>query len=227
MLQSFDPKIIAEHCYSLRASEEAGIPLFSANYLEALKKSKNASTLMQNLEAFSSWNNHSVLDAVVKFCNVAEATVQLAQFDDSIDTKQQITAYPIPSISHRMLPYETSTNTILAIQLNLQLQHFTLQKINNTQSLIQEKCQITSHCLQLLAVANTNHTIIYWYIPMHLVTHIVSNVLQHQTYLFQKGVQQVAIYPGIIISIDSALTVGLFSFLSEVSSRMILCHIDH
>jgi len=117
-----------------------------------------------------------------------------------------------------MVPYDTSTHTVLAVQLNLQLQHSTLQNVLNTQLLIQKKCEVTPHCLQLLAVAKTSHTIIYWTIPKHVVALIALNVLQHQSYFYKNGIEQVAVYPGMVLFTDSAVTVGLFTFFVKVSS---------
>ena len=217
MLQSFDPKIIADSCNSLRASEQANIPLFPTQYTEVLRGSKSTPTLVQKLAPFTNWMDHSILTTVVETCNVPEAVALLGQFDDRIDTSQLVTKYPIPSPSHHMVPYDTSTHTVLAVQLNLQLHQFTLQHILDARLLIQEKCEVTPHCLQLLAIAKTSHTIIYWTIPNHVVALIALNVLQYQSYFYQNGIQQVAVYPGTILTTGSALIVGPFSFFNKVS----------
>jgi len=218
LLQSFDPKIIIDSCNLLRASEEANIPLFPSHYIEVLRGSKSIPTLIQKLVVFTNWMDHSILNAVVKTCNVLEAAALLKKFDDGIDTSQPITNYPIPSPFHQMVPYKSSTYTVLAIQLNLELHHSTLQDVLDTRLLIQEKCKITPHCLQLLAVAKTKYTIIYWTIPKHVASLITSNALQNQHYFHQNGVQLVAVYPGTVLTTGSILSVGPFSFFNKVSS---------
>ena len=222
MLQSSHQSIIVDTCHLLRASEQANIPLFSAHYLEILTESKSTSILVQKLALFTHWLDHSILTTIVEACNVPEATALLGQFDDKIDTYQPVTKYPIPSPSHHMVPYDTSTQTVLAVQLNLQLHQYSLQNVLDIRSLIQEKCEVTPHCLQLLAVAKTSYTIIYWTIPKHVVTLIAVNVLQYQSYFYQNGIQQISIYPGTVLITASALTIGLFSFFAKVSELSIL-----
>jgi len=175
--------------------------------------------MLQRLAPFTNWIDHSILSAVVSACNVPEAVALLKQFDDSIDTSQSVTRYPIPSPSHQMVPYDTNTYTVLAVQLNLELHHSTLQDVLNARSLIQEKCEVTPHCLQLLAVAKTSYIIIYWSIPKHVASLITSNVQKYQNYLYHNGIQQVAVYPGTILGTSSsAPTVGPFSFFTKVST---------
>ena len=216
-LQSFEPEIVVDSCNLLRASEEANIPLFPSPNMEVLKGSKSIPTLMKKLTLFTNWMDHSIFTAIAEACNVPEAAALLKKFDDWIDTSQPVTKYPIPSPSHHMVPYDTSTHTVLAVQLNLQLHHSTLQNVLDARLLMQEKCEVTPHCLQLLAVAKTSHTIIYWTIPKHVAPLIISNALQNQHYFHQNGIQHVSVYPGIILATVSSLTVGPFSFFDKVS----------
>ena len=217
VIVSLDPKMIADQCSLLVASEQANIPLFPTDFVDVLKESNNTLTLLHRIAPFTNWSDHTILNEIVEVCNIPEATTLLTDFDASIDPSQPLMKYPIPSPSHHMVPYDTSTHTVLAVQLNLQLHHSTLQNVLDTRSLLQQQCHITAHCLQLLAVANTSHTIIYWTIPKHVAGLITSSVLQHQNYLHQNGIQQVAVYPGTTLVTGSALTVGLFSFFTEVS----------
>ena len=219
MLASYDPQSLVMKCEYLMGSDTHHIPLFSNTFIETLWRMKNTPELMQALMPFTNWIDHSILNVVVETCNVPEAVALLAKFDSDIDTSQPVTKYPIPSPSHHMVPYDTSTHTVLAVQLNMQLYHSTLQNVLATRSLIQEKCEVTPHCLQLLAVAKTSHTIIYWTIPKHVASLIISNAQKYQSYLHRNGIQQVAIYPGTILATSSSvLTVGPFSFFTEVSS---------
>ena len=220
MLQSSHHKIIVDTCKSLRASEQADIPLFTAYYLETITKSETTVTsaqVLQKIIPFTNWLDHSVLTAVVEACNVPEATALLTQFDDKIDPSQPVTKYPVPFPSHYMVPYDTSTHTVLAVQLKLQLDHSTLQNVLDTRSLIQEKCEVTPHCLQLLAVAKTSHTIIYWIIPNHVAALIALNVLQYQSFFYLNGIEQIAIHPGTVLLPARAVATGLFTFFAKVS----------
>ena len=217
LLQSCSPKKIADHSASLTANVEGDIALFTTDFVESLKEAKTTPMLLQQLASYTNWCDHSIINTIVEVCDIPEATTLLTQFDNRIDPSQPLMKFPIPPPCNQMVPYDTSTHTVLAVQLNIQLHHSTLQNVLDTRSLLQQQCHITAHCLQLLAVANTSHTIIYWTIPKHVAGLITSSVLQHQNYLHQNGIQQVAVYPGTALVTGSALTVGLFSFFTEVS----------
>jgi len=228
ILALFDVNSVITECTKLMASSPDRLPLFMEDTVKCLLETKTTPRLICKLASFTNWLDHSILNTIVEVCKVPEATTLLAKFDRQIDPIQPLIKYPIPSPSHNMVPYDTSTHTVLAVQLNLQLHHSTLQNVLDTRALLQQQCHITVHCLQLLAVANTSHTIIYWTIPKHVAGLITSSVLQHQTYLYQNGIEQVAVYPGTTLVTGSSLTVGLFSFFTEVSfSDSILLIINH
>ena len=216
LLQPLDSKRIVQHCALLRASKKANVLLFSKECVDTLKQGKNPAALLHKIVSFTNWCDHSILNSIVEVCNAPEAAALLTQFDARIDPSQPLTKYPIPVPTHQMVPYDTSTHTVLAVQLNQQLNHSTLQTVLDTRSLIQDTCDVTPHCLQLLAVAETSHTILYWTIPKHVTSLLASKVLQHQNYLNQNGIQQVAVYPGTALVTGSALTVGPFAFFNKV-----------
>jgi len=216
-LETCDSEVLIKGCEHLMASDTHQIPLFPREFTDNLRKTCFASIIIQKLASLTNWSDHSILNSVVEVCNVPEAAALLTKFAARVDPSQPLTKFPIPAPSHHMVPYGASTYTVLAVQLNLQLHHSTLQSVLDTRSLIQEKCEITPHCLQLLAVAKTIHTMIYWTIPKHLTSLIASKVQQYQSDLHQNGIQQVAIYPGTALVTGSALTVGPFSFFNKVS----------
>ena len=217
ILASHDAASITNKCAKLMASDAKQIPLFLEEHVKSFQKIQQTPKLLRRLALNTNWCDHSIFNAIAEVCDVPEATAILTQFDDRIDPSQPLMKFPIPQPCNQMVPYDTSTHTVLAVQLNIQLHHSTLQNVLDTRSLLQQQCHITAHCLQLLAVANTSHTIIYWTIPKHVAGLITSSVLQHQNYLHQNGIQQVAVYPGTALVTGSALTVGLFSFFTEVS----------
>ena len=132
MLHTVDPKIISEKCLLMSFSKQTNIPLFASDFLKVLRNSVSTTALLQNLAPFTNWMDHSILTTAVEACNVPEAIALITKFEAEIDTSQPVTKYPIPSPSHHMVPYDTSTHTVLAVQLNLQLHHSTLQNIIDT-----------------------------------------------------------------------------------------------
>ena len=216
LLRQCDPMSVVKKCGSSLASETLNIPLFSTDYAEKLQEIEHIPELIQKLSPFMTWDNHSILSTIADTSNIPEATMLLTQFDDRIDSSQPLTSFPIPAPSHHMVPYDNSTHTVLAVKLDLGLYHSTLQKVIDARSLIQDQCKLTSHCLQLLAIAKTDHTIIYWMIP-NTITHLITaNAAQFYNYYHKNGILQLAVYPGAMLCTGSALMVGPLSFFNQI-----------
>ena len=216
LLQQCDPMPIVKKCGSLLASETLSIPLFPTEYAEKLQEVEHTPELIQKLSPFMTWDNHSILSTIADTSNIPEATMLLTQFDDRIDSSQPLTSFPIPAPSHHMVPYDNSTHTVLAVKLDLELYRSTLQNVIDVRSLIQDQCKLTSHCLQLLAVAKTKRTIIYWMISRNVADLIAANALHLQNQYHQNGILQLAVYPGAMVCIESALKVGPLSFFNQI-----------
>ena len=226
LLRQCDPMPIVKEGNSLLASETLSIPLFPTDYAEKLQEIKHTPELIQKLSPFMTWDNHSILSTIADTSNIPEATMLLAQFDDRIDSSLPLSSYPIPVPSHHMVPYDNSTHTVLAVQLDLELYHCTLQNAFDARSLIQDQCKLTSHCLQLLAVAKTDLTIIYWMIPNTIAHLITANAAQFYNYYHQKGILQLAVYPGAMLCTRSALKVGPLSFFNQIKADSKLVRIE-
>ena len=70
------------------------------------------------------------------------------------------------------------------------------------QSVLIEKCEITEHALQLLAV-QSNPLLLQWMILKYIVIIINVNVRQHWQYFAAKGITEITIHPNIKHNIDS------------------------
>ena len=216
LLQSCDPIPITKKCTSLLASEDHKIPLFPTDHTEELKGIISFHELLLKLSPFITWDNHSILNTVAETCNISDAVTLLTQFDDRIDLSQPLTRYPIPAPSRTMVPYDNSTHTILAVELDIELDHCTLQDVIDVHSLIQDQCNLTSNCLHLLAVAKTNSATIYWMIPKSITHLITVNAVRFQEYFHEKGILQLSVYPGMVLSTGSSLKVGPLSFFNQI-----------
>ena len=215
LLQHCDPLSLMKECGSLLASNTHNIPLFPTDYAEKLQEIQHTPELIQKLSLFMTWDNHSILSTIAETSYIPEATMLLTQFDERIDSSQPLTSFPIPAPSHHMIPYDHSTHTVLAVMLNLELHRSTLQNIIDARSLIQDQCRLTSHCLQLLAMARSKSTILYWMIPKVVATFIYSKVLENPQLFYQNGIMQMALYPRSIILTDGTLKVGPLSFFHK------------
>ena len=173
MLQVHKLELVRQ-CESLNASDGRKISLFSAEQLTELNK---CNKLLMKLSPLFSWSNHSVLKALAG-CS-SEAVKLLDEFDSKLDLLQPITSYPIPCLSSNMIPTDTSMYTMLAVRCDQELYQCTLQYVYDVQLVMIEKCDITQHCLQLLAV-RSDPTILYWTIPKCVVD-LIKTIPFHYT----------------------------------------------
>ena len=112
LLQGCDPMLILGKCYSLLVSEVHNIPMITTEYRKRFQEIEHIHELIHKLSAFVTWDNHSILNIVTEASNIPEATMLLTQFDDSIDSSQPLTRFPIPAPSYHMVPYDSSPHTI-------------------------------------------------------------------------------------------------------------------
>jgi len=218
MLQSSSSQKVYEQCQSLMASHEHDIALFSNEYLNGIKTCTFVPAIIQKLSPFFKWSDHSVLSAVVKACNNPEAMMLLQQFDAQLDLSLPVTEYPVPQPVPAMAPYGTSTQTVLAVKLNSDLNQFSLQQVLELQCLIQKTFQITEHSLQLMAAKNSS-TILYWMI-FKCVSHLISSKIMQDASLHVGNVEEISVYPGTLFVSASKLKLGSLWFLNQVSNMV-------
>ena len=218
ILQNSNSQRVYEQCESLMASCEHDIALFSTDYLSSLKKCNKMAEILQRLSPYYKWSDHSVLHALVEACNNPEAAMLLQQFDSQVDLSLPITEYPVPQPIPSMAPYDTSTQTVLAVKLNAELSKFSLQQVITLRCLIQKNFEITEHSLQLMA-AKSSSTIIYWMIPKS-ISHLISSKIMQDSSLYGDRVQEVCVYPGTLFVRADTLKLGSLSFLNEVDQMV-------
>ena len=209
LLTSRHVKVLVDVCENLMASDTYAVKFFSDNQMKRLKTSDSSFILLQKLSLLFTWSNHSILRVLADQCS--EAMNILDNFDCRVNSLEPIAYYPIPCFSLNMIPVDTSTHTILAIRCNQELYECTLQYVYDMQSVMMVKCDITQHCLQLLAVRNSP-TILYWTIPKCVVYLIHTTVPQHSEYLYSRGILGVWVYPELQFTLGGHVSVGSLAF---------------
>jgi len=209
LLQSYDPRKLIEKFEGLMASDIHGTKLLG-DEINDLNKVDNPASLLRYA---STWSDHSITKVLVSSCN--EAMKLLDEFDSKLDLSQPISSYPIPPFSSDMIPPTTSTYTVLAIRYDQELYKCTLQCVYDVRSLIIEKCDITLHCLQLLAI-NSHLTIFYWTLPKSVVSLISSKVPEISECLYFHGILEILVYPTPLLSTSDDGRVGLLAFEMEI-----------
>jgi len=221
LLQHHDYQQLLTQCRELKASEGHGLNLFSN---KELLKHDNVVSLLRWLCYHFIWCDHSIL-RVLSNCS-KKATELLDEFDFKLDCMNPIASYPIPYFSCDMIPTDhTSTHTVLAIRCDKELYNCTLQYVYDMKSLMVEKCDITLHCLQLLAV-KPNPTIIYWTIPKCVVELISDKVPAHSDYLYSKGVLEVLVYPKPLLTTSDDIRFGSLAWTTH-EGITVSCILEH
>ena len=189
------------------ASDHSDIKLFSTDQLKMFSQ-YNSAMLLRKL-CSSTWSNRSMLRTLISCCS--EAVKLLDKFESNLNLILPIASYPIPCVSADMIPSDTSTYTILAVRCRVELYDSSLLDVYDIQSVMIEKCDITQHCLQLLAV-RSDPTIFYWTIPQCVVHLINTNVPLHSEYLYSRGILEVAVYPDLLLTTGENVCSKLFTF---------------
>ena len=213
ILQCCDAETLIKPCEEMMAREQENVKLFSDVQVEKLRQCNNALSILQSLNSSFTWSNHSILRMLLT--EVSSKALQLLdEFDSRLDPLHSIASYPIPHFSSWMIPNDTSVYTVLAIRCDRELYKCTLQYVYDIQLLMMEKCDITQHCLQLLAV-RSNPTILYWTIPTCVAPLINNQVSQHSEYLYSVGVLEVLVYPKTILTTGDDVAIGSLAFVAK------------
>ena len=205
LLQNYKLELV-QLCKNLKASDVYDINLFSADQIKELSECNN---ILIKLSPLFTWSNHSILKSLAG-CS-SEAVKLLDEFGSKLDPLQPVTSYPIPCLCSNMIPTDTSTYTILAVRCDKELYQCTLQYVYDVQSVMTEKCDITQHCLQLLAMIN-DPTILYWIISKCVVDLINTNVPLHSEYLYSRGILEVLVYPDLLLTTGDDICYGSLTF---------------
>ena len=225
LLQNYKLKLI-QQCKGLKASDAHNISLFSAEQIKELSECNN---ILIKLSPLFTWSNHSILKSLAGCSN--EAGKLLDDFGSKLDSLHPVTSYPIPCLYSHMIPTDTSTYTILAVRCDKELYQCTLQYVYDVQSVMIEKCDITQHCLQLLAL-RSDPAVFYWTIPKCVVDLINTNVPLHSEYLYSRGILEVLVYPDLLLTTGDDVCYGSLVFdctdqlfSGEVGSFMLCSYI--
>ena len=212
LIQPYDTVFLIEQCKSLKASETHKINLFSDAQIRNLSNYSTTALLLRCLSFLFTWSDHSILRVLVSFNN--EAVQLLDEFDSFLDPFNTIVSYPICVFSLSMIPSEDSPYTLLAIRCDKELWQCSLQYLFNIQSILVELCDITQHCLQLLAV-QSDPTTLYCNIPKCVVELISTNILQHVEYLYSQGIIEMVVYPKHLLFTSDDVAIGSRAFMTK------------
>jgi len=197
LLKDCDPKKIIGRCSNLMASDVCDISLFPAEFIKSLQRYNHTPLLLQVLSSFWTWSDHSILRTLLEFDD--EALKLLDEYESQLDPLQQLSSYPLPPAAPCMTLCYGSTHTILAVKFVQQYHQCLLKHVFDVRSSIVNKCDITPHCLQLLATMSGS-TVLYWLIPKSVATMIGCKVLENRNAFYHEGILEVFLLPQTIIS---------------------------
>ena len=220
MLEDCNPQCLFETLNKLRADTRTAIhpqiiPLFSSDYLEEFKNISSAEFLKRSAFLWT-WNNHSILRALLEASNCQDGITMLDEFESHIDTNQPMELFPIPPPSVKMAPSSSSAYTILSIRCECDQNKLTsLQYVNDVAESMIQKFGFSQHSLQLLAT-QANPLMLYWVIPKSIVPLISEGVEEYLDFLKAKGLSEIAIHPNVILFATDNLTHGSFALLDNI-----------
>ena len=207
------------------ASNLKAIPLIPSEYLEYLDDT-GIEEIFSRLSFLWTWNNYSVLRALLEACNCQDGIKMLDEFESQIDTSQPMELFPIPPLSVKMAPSSSSAYTVLSIRGEQDLVT-SLQHINDVVRVMTEMCEILPHGLQLLA-ARATPLMLYWVIPKSIIPLISEGVNKHLDFLKEKRILEISIYPNTILFATDILGLVSFALLStQLQVSLFVVHCSH
>ena len=207
LLSYCHPILLIERCKQLMASEIHKIKLFSIPYLNKLKSFKTSSVILKMLSIQWTWSNFSILRYLADFSRLS--VTLLEEFNLRIVLSYPIVHYPFPSL---VVPFDDNNYTFLTFQCKDNIED-SLHLVNNMQSILTEKCEITQQALQLLGV-QSGPIKLQWMIPLNVVDLINRKINQHLQCFARKGIIAILIYPDTKFCIKYDVKVGPMIVLS-------------
>ena len=223
LLSCCDPKLLIKWCENLMASEIHKVKLLPPYSLYKLRKLKCSSPVLKMMSVLWTWNNHSVLKFLARFSEVA--LTLLEEFDSRLHVNFAFSKYPLLQPKPSVVPYNNNSYTILTMKCDEKL-NLSLQLVHEMQSVLIERCEITEHALQRLAVQSSPLQL-QWMISKYVVTIINVNVRQHCQYFATKGITEILIHPNIKHNIDSHVKAAVITSDKVMHSYLIASLFKH
>ena len=199
LLSCCEPNLLIKWCENLMASEKRNIKLLPPYSLYKVRKLRTSSAILKMMSVLCTWNNHSILTCLANFSQVAQTLLE--EFFSRLYLMFNVTQYSMLLPTPSTIPYNNNSYTVLTLKCDKKL-NVSLQLVHEMQSVLIEKCEITEHALQLLAV-QSSPLLLQWMISKHIVTIINVNVRQHCEYFAARGITEITVHPNIKHSIDT------------------------
>ena len=217
MLKSCNPQCLLETLKKLKANARTVlhpkiIPLLSSDYIEEFKNISSEEVL-EKCAFLWTWNNDSILRALIEAFNCQDGINMLDEFESQIDTNESMELFPIPPPSAKMTPRLSSAYTVLSIRC--EYDQASLQYVRDVGESLIQKFGLSQHSLQLLAT-RARPLLLYWVIPNSTVPLIRKAVKEHLGFLKGKGYSEIVIYPNTILFTTENFTHGSFALLGNV-----------
>ena len=216
-LKDYNPHEFLETCHKLTASVShfKTISLVPSEYLEDLNDA-DICIIFGRLSVLWTWNNHSILRALLEASNCQDGIKMLDEFKSQIDNNQPMKFFPIPPPSAKMVPFSSSAYTVLSIRRKHDKGELVpLHYVNDVVTIIIEKFGISLHALQLLAGEAKNPLTLYWLIPKSVVPLIHNGVKEHLNFLKENRFTKIVIYPSVVIFTANDLELPPYAVLGS------------
>jgi len=185
---------LVQVCSGLMASDVHHIPLFSDDFLCALKNSKSCFLLKQLLLPHMTWLDHSILRQLVLASNSGEAKNMLKSFDSDVQYNCSISSYHFPHPSQLIIPLDDSEYTLVAAKCKFNFEKETLKTIVDLRTHLITNLEITDHAFQVIAI-HIKHGTVYWMIPKRLRSLIEQKINKIQYELWKSGIIMLCAFP--------------------------------
>ena len=113
LLGCCDPELLIKWCKNLMVSDTHQIKLFTADFIDKIRQLKSSPPILKMLSHYCTWSNYSIFKVLAQLSKLALDLLE--EFGTRLNTMFPITEYPIRSLAVSMLPYDTSSYTVLTL----------------------------------------------------------------------------------------------------------------
>ena len=205
------------HFNILMADHASKIPFFPQELLHDLHECEEVDDLLLKLSPYISWQRMHVLHLVVEASKSVEARKLLADFKSKINETRSVKEYDFPPPSKKIIPSPNSPEALISTKSISD--DMSLQEANKITKALADSTGVEEHSFELTSTQSSS-VILYWLVLRSVLGLIIEGVNNNLSLLYNMGIVEVCIDPGIVITTVPGVRVRSLSYLTGVPTEI-------
>ena len=194
-------KLCKDLCLNLKVGDSDEL-MFTDEQLDKINKCTNFDELFRILRKHWGWKEYSLLKTIIAACESKEAEDELDKFE-----KLMSSYCGMILISDNYSPDELPANYVkLCITVDKPYKSLTLQDFHELQTFIFKYLNVQKYIASPFIKFLFSSLHLEWYIPKHVVSHIINMVHQNKKIFIQKSIVLIKIGDSSILDVQRKST---------------------